>query len=344
MVRIMQCRRCSFENVPGQPRCLRCGAALAAPEGVSTVPPRATGSSGFRRAIYRLSRIRVGGLPGLRAVLDRLRAPDTDTPLPVLDLLFASIIPGVAQFRLGRTARGWAFLLGWLGLMLAGILHPWLIGMAAGVHASAAADAFTDRLTSPLRRIVTPLAFLVGLWLVLYWPVTSLVGRYYFRQYVPAYTVLSENIPSAEVLVLFTTRVGDRPDRIVDYRLRQAAYGDGRIGYRIETQHGLGFVVAVAGDIVSFNREGLLVNGAGAPLSNEAFRRNPIRWPPALKDVTYTVPPGSLFIVPPEIQNLNEVPQASLKAAISEICIVNRADVNGTAYMILSPLNRLRFL
>jgi len=144
----MQCASCEFQNMPGNTRCLRCGAMLQlAAAAIDIEPPRASSRSKWLRRwmpaplrrVQLLSRRGVATLTG-RALeqwrLSRLRAGC----LPRL------LVPGWAQAYLGDRVRGGRFLGAWLAFGGAGLitfgsqLGAILLGAMVAVHTGSIID------------------------------------------------------------------------------------------------------------------------------------------------------------------------------------------------------------
>src|SRR5262245_5139565 len=140
----MQCVSCQFYNMPGLTVCGRCGSQLGLKDlDVDVHPPRAS----QRPTIFRANELGRLGY-SLRDADQYIRAHwfrrglCCEPPVGGFGLLGRMVVPGWVQFRLGQTARGWAFLGGFLvcfflsmlfyGTMWSGLL----LGLAFSIHLS----------------------------------------------------------------------------------------------------------------------------------------------------------------------------------------------------------------
>jgi hypothetical protein len=144
----MQCPSCDFQNMPGNTRCLRCGASLEmATASIGVEPPRASArSKRLRKWLPSSPRIAMRlqraweAVPG-RALEEWRRAELPANCMPRL------IVPGWAQAYLGDRVPARRFFWAWLGLGLVGLvcygsqLGELCLGGMVAVHSGSIIDA-----------------------------------------------------------------------------------------------------------------------------------------------------------------------------------------------------------
>jgi signal peptidase I len=186
----MQCVNCHFENMPGITTCGRCGASLQLASAVIDVhPPRASRMAKRWRHWFPLSRywyrLRAANLLSRIPHL-HLHWPSELPPVPVL---LKMIVPGWAQWSLGRNARAkWMFGV-YLGLVLSSILFlgtaiGWLLlGLAVAVHAASVMDVLGTDIFDVRQRLAYTCAAVAALTLLVYYPIGRLVATVASPQY-----------------------------------------------------------------------------------------------------------------------------------------------------------------
>lgn len=341
----MECRRCNFENVPDATRCLRCGAALVAPAGVSVTPGRLTRAPGFRPALgfqrawgafFRRLHTLAASVNRLLVRL-RIRREKSDSR-PALALAL-SAVPGLGHFLTRGTAVGFTILLVWLGLLVATVFHPWALGGAIALHAAALTDVYLFFFRPDLlRRILLMPFFLLLLWFALYWPGRTVLDRNVSHFWLPWYTVTDtwhRNDP-ADFLVVFTHHGRPLRGDLVRYHVRDASAGE---VYVLGGTY-LGYVLAYEGETVSF--EGARVNVNGEPISPRLGSPTAIHynWMAALLDFSFSVPPGKVFILPAVDPGIERLVDAGTRSLFMAVCVRDASEVSQRAFFIASPLSR----
>ena len=205
----MRCRRCEFENMPGETTCFRCQAVLV-PAGVTGLaPPRAGWAKPFRRVRYWLNR-KLG--LGWRGKVES--GPSTAPGWALIGrerLLVASIslVPGLGHLLSRETRRIFLLWPAWLGMLGLGVffygtvcgglfigaavaLHAWIICDAAAVH-----DAFAGR---PIRFVIV-LAVFGALLLGIYGGARRSAGALVSEAYAPM-DFPAERIRSGDFLLV----------------------------------------------------------------------------------------------------------------------------------------------
>jgi signal peptidase I len=201
-------------------------------------------------------------------------------------------VPGGAQFYLGRTRRGWAFLgafgacLALAVLLLGTTVGNGLLGLAFSAHLSSMIDA----IWSGSREWRTRLEYLAmtacAVALVVYWPVAALVDRY------ASFVRIQANAPpfaQGDVVVYNRSAYAGSPPEVGDvvlYDIARVQIGNYLIqGARIDR------ILAGPGQTVVFRNAQPIVDGV--PSAWRPLNANRV---PAFGETR--VPDGSYFILP----------------------------------------------
>ena len=135
----MRCERCKFENIPGQGRCIKCGAALEIKStAINIYPPRMPGWKKPLRSALRCVR---------QAKLIPQENLNLRFPLRIRSFfsdrfwgLFLLVVPGLAHLVQGRFKEVRWYFFAWLALISSGLFFYGsapgyvLLGLAVGVH------------------------------------------------------------------------------------------------------------------------------------------------------------------------------------------------------------------
>ena len=181
----MQCSNCQFQNMPGVQNCGRCGASLQlASLAIDVHPPRASSAAKRWRRWFPTTLY----WNRFRAAVDRVllaarRVSGYASDLPASSLLLRMVVPGWAQWYVGRVARGRWMFCGYVAALLAGLLFAgtWLglllLGLAASLHAASITDIMAAQVSDLRRRLIYSGVVLFLLVIAAYYPAGQLLGR-----------------------------------------------------------------------------------------------------------------------------------------------------------------------
>ena len=262
----MRCRRCEFENMPGETTCFRCQAVLAPAVPAVLRPPRAGWTKRLRRVRYWLNR-RLG--LGWREKVES--SPSTAPGWALIGrerLLVAgvSVVPGLGHLLSHETRRILLLWPAWLGALALGLflygttcgglfigtavaLHAWIICDAAAVH-----DAFAGQ---PVRFVIV-LAVFGALLLGVYGGARHAAGALVNGTYAPM-DFPADQIQSGDFLLADPRAYrADTPRRgdIIRYRTRSELRGPGaaELGYAVLRGDTVGQILAMPGEDVVLER------------------------------------------------------------------------------------------
>lgn len=321
--------------MPGSGRCARCGAMLAlATAAIDVHPPRATGWSRklpwFTNWQWNINRIRAlvwsiicSPFGPREAIVDR--------PPSVLALL----LPGRAQIQRGEKARGWTFLVLYLGLLAMGALllgtsrGSILLGLAFTTHVTSAVDAVAANYSSFGDRFRLTLCVGVLLASLVYWPASWAILRV-----ATPLQITGEMPPFQRGDVVWYNRsaaasvgslvVYEVPELSVAGRMNGQAAMFNIEGMRINR------VAAVAGQQVQWNGSQLLVDGT------------PAAWQPATpppdRVANFAIPEGHALILP---DNLWPREAQLGRDSWKHVAVVPVAQIEGIVYFRNLPWRRL---
>ena len=331
----MQCTNCQFQNMPGTEACGRCGTSLRLATAVIDVhPPRAG------RVAKRVRR----GVPvrrmfyGLRDAAESAGATPAAIELArVFPLgLFARLaVPGWSHFYLGLRWRGHLFLWLFLAMLLPGLLllgtltGGILIGLAFGVHSTAALDVVTRTFTDAGLRDRMARSMLVSMFLavLLYVPAGWAIS------YVAAPRIIAMIQPpfAADDVVLVNHLASPDPGDVVVYSIPPYEIAGGRrLDNTIYTEDRIDRVLARAGDHVVWADGRLSVNGAPSDAQ-------PLMPTLVTRRLEATVPDGHVLILPSTTPNIRLVENAGMWQHMSMVRIDRIA---GQVWARSSPLSR----
>ena len=303
-----QCSSCQFENLPQYQTCVRCGSILPgsnAPVGVE--PPRA----GKIEKAFRLAKVirtlnRGAGITAdcldwtwQKAVpLFRLEIRSVD--LAILGMFWKGLVPGLAQWYMGRTPEDKIFFFGWLALLFLTLLtfglpiSQFLLGFVIAWHFASIIDAviITCRERNHSDRFFCFAVMVIGAVLLFYVPTSALCWNHLLYQRV---TVAAGPLQSGDAL-LYTmswNTIKPRVGNIVLYQAPRVEYPSSTNQNHVYRLQGNMFdrVLALEGQTVSWQGGTLAIDGVLSPYQPLA----PIPNPP---DTTFVVPAGQCYIVP----------------------------------------------
>jgi len=312
----MECANCGFENMPGQPFCLRCHSPLDLSR-VDVRPPRARW--GRSRGIR--GKIATTGWWG-RRIATRFSLPRLLPPTASL------LVPGQPQIQEGRTDLGrWLFRV-WvaclaLTLLLAGYpVAQWTFDTAVAVHAASVSLWLGPRLGSrrPMRRVVAGLLLFAALRFGPYrgieYASTGLVGVMHIT-----HTGATAGFLRDGDRLLYRGRwLRDGPVARGDLVVARIRERRGR-GYRVLEGWHVNRVSGTAGDWVELSDGEVRVNGEPLP---EEIR--PLGDLSALPDVAFRVPDQSVVVFP-AFSTLTEPELRAGPTMVREAATVARKDV-----------------
>jgi hypothetical protein len=293
----MQCASCEFQNMPGNTRCLRCGATLQlATAAVDVEPPRASSRSKVLRRFVPGSVTRTALQFRRSQAIEQWRR--AQLPAGCLPRL---AVPGWAQAYLGNRVQARRFFWSWLGLGLAGLLcygsqlgAVWLGGMVA-VHVGSIIDVSWRR--DPVETQAQRGALAAALGVValvaygaLLWNVQRVVDT---RQWI---TVGEPFAPSDVVLYRQNAYAGaaPQPGDLVLFSNSSSTLGRTEQGHQARFQtdgQWVDRVIAGPGSRVRWESGALWVDDQ----ASELRPLNPARMPQRLE---LTVPAGSYCVFP----------------------------------------------
>jgi hypothetical protein len=342
----MRCARCEFENIPGQPRCIRCGSILEAGSAVIDIyPPRmAAWRKPFRAVTRRLRSRRL--MPRLPAAVQRRfeqAAPDS------LIGLLLNVVPGLPYLLKGRLREVWLLLLLWLVLLgaslffyhsQAGLL---LIGLTIGVHAWIAVRYRLIKEVKGFTERVALLVIVILLLALLYWAVPHVAipgfGGAYTSLTIPALNVspgdyfLVRRVPDTEEPLPRGALVVIEPRTVQNYR------GSQRLD---QGQAMIGQIAGLPGETVRIQGDAYVIDGQ---------RLDPGRFPvplwlrryPSRSPAGIYVPAHSYFVSSDyNVDMHGNIAMTNL--AIGSVCLVRASDLRGRAFLHWWPLHKRRFL
>ncbi len=183
----MQCASCQFENMPGTPSCVRCGASLNFAAVLSVAPPRA---GARRKAIRRWLPLRQSYYPVHNSAVAIGQSMGTAISrslrihLPPALAIVRMILPGWAHAYLGHKERGWVFFCAWIIALAVGIVAfgstagAIALGLSFAVHAASVLDLLLQvNQTSP-RSIMIAAALTIAVLATIYVPVGRAASGY----------------------------------------------------------------------------------------------------------------------------------------------------------------------
>jgi type IV secretory pathway protease TraF len=323
----MQCPSCQFENMPGAPRCGRCGGQLqlaAAPLDVN--PPRASArAKQFRRWFpsYRYA----AELRGAVTKLSGAMSPEFDWDRLPAAVFLRMAVPGWPQRYLGQPRRGRFMLQLYLVLLSVGVLSigtsfgSLLLGTALAVHISSIMDVLWPLAQGWRTRMVVSAACVAVVGALVYapvvWAASQVVG-------VRTITMAAGPLHAGDAILY---RPGGSPDvgDVVLYEITpgtvQTRTAGGYAAQYVVMGEQIDRIIAGPGQSVTWKRPQLLVDG------------QPSRWQPldpaaVDADLQFTVPPGYYGILPstrpqnaphypPEVwQAMSLVPQDNIRGPV----------------------------
>jgi len=353
----MRCRRCEFENMPGETTCFRCQAVLAPAAPARVTPPRAGWTKPFRRVRYWLNR-KLG--LGWREKIES--GPSTAPGWALIGqerLLVAgiSLVPGLGHLLSRETRRIFLLWPAWLGALGLGFflygtacgglfigaavaLHAWIICDAAAVH-----DAFAGR---PIRFVIV-LAVFGALLLGIYGGARHGAGALVSETYAPM-DFPAEQIQSGDFLLVdpraYRAAAPRRGD-IIRYCTRSELRGPGSTErvYAVLRGETVGQVLAMPQeDVVWKDGQVRIFRGHELVCASDS----PAEF--ASLDLTLHVPPGQYFCLPPAMASAlgaraSLIAGAEAKAAyIRMMGFAALPDIRGRAFMVYEPLWRRKWL
>jgi hypothetical protein len=353
----MRCRRCEFENMPGETTCFRCRAPLAPAAPTGLTPPRAGWTKRFRRARYWLNR-KLG--LGWREKAESAPAMAPGWALIGRDRLLVaslSVVPGLGHLLSRETRRilllwpAWFAALG-LGLFLYGTpcgglflgaavaLHAWILCDAGAVH-----DAFAGR---PVR-IAIVLAVFGALLLGIYGGARHAAGAFVSGTYAPM-DFPAEQIRAGDFLLVDPRAYrSDSPQRgdIIRYGTRSELRGPGatELGYAVLRGETVGQILALPGEDVVW-KDGQVRVCRGQEILQSLDSPGEF----ASLDLTLHVPPGQFFCLPPAIAAALGPRAASVVGAEAKSAYLRMmglaalSDIRGRAFAVYEPVWRRNWL
>lgn len=337
----MRCQRCTFENIPGQKTCIKCGSVLEIKStAINIHPPRMPRwKKPFRDMLRSMRKGKV--IPQDKAkshLTPRVKEFFNDTFLG----LFLSIVPGLAHWVQNRFREIRWYFLAWLVLLLSGLFLYGsaagyiCLGLAIGVHAAIALQyGILKDLINLREKIIMVILVLIGLTFMYRFiprmPPLNFDGGY------SSLTIPYYNVEAGDYLL---ARGGlDEKDLLSRGSLvliHPATFG----GYRIVTRGN----DTIIGEIVGFAGEKVqIVNGVfivdGQLLDVEKY---PV--PQWLRRIPFsaTIPNDSYFVSSRYSVTAHGI--ALSASHIKQVCIVKAGDIEAKAFMRWWPLLRRGFL
>lgn len=330
----MQCPSCHFENIPGQPSCVRCRSILdSSAIKIDVHPPRASfGRKQIRRAFpsFRerwnwISRIRLSTL-----------AVNVADDFPVSGILVRLLVPGWAHIYCGYKQSGkiilgvYAALILIFTLTVGSALGTWVLGLALGLHVIAVMHLLLSDVNGPWERfgylvvVYTALMFMYSVgWLTIQRSINPITIVRSVGQFSRGDVVFSSQAASPNVgrFVYYQLPVRDvlvrRPDGQRRYRFGERAFDR---------------ILASEGQSYSISKGHLIVDGVASPL-RPANGEIPM-------DITASgvVPPGHWLILP------GTVPNAYFVEPLNQISIVSKSNVDGVLFLKRNSIFSWNFL
>jgi hypothetical protein len=323
--------------MPGSGRCARCGASLAlASATINVHPPRAGRFSRLSPVLWRLwhSAGRIGAMvtPAIRAFASRSDDAHFDGAT-----IRRGIVPGWPQLHGGRRTRGLAYLVGYLCLMLPGLLLTGtslgavLLGLAVAVHIVATCDAVVGNFAAPSERIAFTIVcglFLCG---VVYFPIGWLVSR------VATPIRIEYTIPPFErgdVVWYNRWETPSKGDMVIYTLAPLATAGRTANGYAAQFRFQgdwIGRLIAKSGQTVAVDNGHWIVDGVSGPLqSGEGVA--------IAASASWVVPENHAVIVPDGlVQRGARVDLSTLQ----QLYLVPKSQIFGRVYFRSLPFTRM---
>jgi len=302
--------------MPQYQSCVRCGSILPGSEtSVGFEPPRAGRIEKFLRLASMIRTINrcggaltagIGGTGQRVASLLQLRARDAN--LAIFAVSWRGILPGFAQWYIGRKPHDRIFFFGWLiSLFLAFLtlgrpIFGVFLGLAVTWHLCSIVDIVIITCRTYVDRIFLFSIMVIGAVLFFYIP-TSIVWNHFGVQ-----TLNADAGPLRSGDALLFTRSWNtiRPQvgEVVLYTAPQLRYQG--TGHAVNQLGGNMFdrVLAVEGQTVAWQKGTLTINGEPPPYQPLV----PVSKPP---DATFVVPDGHCYIVPGVAFHRLYMPQSS---------------------------------
>lgn len=338
----MRCERCKFENIPGQKRCVKCGAVLEIDSSVIDVhPPRMPSWKKPFRSTLRLAR--QGKLIPQQNIKLQLPPWMKEIFSDSLLGLFLSIIPGLAHIVQNRFKEIRWYFFAWLTLILSALFLYGstagfiCLGLAIGIHAGIALQyGLLKDLANIREKIATFILVLIVLTLAYRFAPRVLfpyVTGGYSNLTVPYHNVkagdylLARRISEQGNLLPRGSLVLIRPVILTGYE-SIAGYGRDTI---------IGEIVGLAGEQVQIDDGVFAVNGQ--QLDTEKYLV-----PHWLRGMNFsvTVPQDSYFV---SVQyNINAHGITLSSTHISQVCLVKASEIEARAFMRWWPLSRRGFI
>jgi hypothetical protein len=282
--------------MPGSGRCARCGGMIAlATAAIDVHPPRA---SRISRRVPRLwgrfwtFRQTLGNYhAALIRPLEQLFTRFNDTDFS-LGTMFRCIVPGWAHRHRGNRYRARLFFLGYLALLLPGLiflgttLGSMLLGLAFATHVASASDALVGRFATVGDRLTFTFACAAALGLALYVPIGALASRVAvpIQIHQPILTFAEGDVlwynPSARIAL------GD----MVLYAVPETTLTGDHTRYILQNRS-INRVTAASGQSVRLANGQLFVDGQLSPWQSPAESWMSI-------ETEFKVPQGHVFIPP----------------------------------------------
>jgi len=336
----MRCSRCSFENIPGEKRCLKCGSILEAQKTkVKIHPPR---MPAWKRPFRNISRCfrqqRV--IPSDVGKIKRNRFVRTILSDELVGLLL-SIVPGLAHLLNGRFKEIRLFFIGWLALLMTGLFVYGssagfiFLGLAIGVHAWIALRYGLLKELNLIERIVAVLIVFFVLAFI-YRNIPGVVFRNFSgsfsSQSIPYY-----NIKAGDFLLVH--RLSDKTNLargcIVSFHPSTVNIHNNQVTRASETTTGQ--IIALQGEVVEIKDNCFVVNGE--QLNSERF---PVpNWLKNRKD-SVTVDKDSYFVSSEYNLTIQGVRLTSQH--VREVCVVKADNIEARAFMKWWPIWRRGFI
>ena len=301
-----QCPSCRFENMPQYTTCVRCGSLLPGSDTpVKIAPPRA---GRLEKALRLASVIRILNLLGGRIgdaidyirqkILGVFQIRVCSADLEVLPMFWKGIVPGLAQWYIGRKPHEMIFFFGWLFLLLLTFLtfglpiSAVLLGLAISFHLSSILDIVIITCRGLSDRIFLFTIMVVGAILLFYIPTSTLCWNHLGAQ---GLNGDAGPLRNGDALLYTMSRSTIKPKigDLVLYMAPIVSYPSPGLGHLQNQLQGNMFdrVLALEGQTISWHNGALTVDGN--PSRYQPFV--PISKPP---DGTFVVPEGQCYIVP----------------------------------------------
>jgi type IV secretory pathway protease TraF len=339
----MRCRRCKFENIPGQETCIKCGSALEIKStAINIYPPRmAKWKKPFRDLLRSMRKGKVVPQTDIKSSSSaRFKEFFSDS----VSGLFLSIIPGFAHWMQNRFKEIRWYFFAWAVLLLSGLFlygsPPGFIcfGLAIGVHAAIALQyGIIKDLTNIAEKIVTVILVLIGL-TFLY----RLIPRMPFLNFTGGHSSLTIPYHNLEAGDYLLARDGlDENDLLQRGSLvliRPATFrGYGRRGLLSGNDTVIGEIVGLPGEKLQIINDVFIVDGK--LLDVEQY---PV--PMWLRRVPFsaTIPNDSYFVSTRYSVRAHGVQLTA--SHIKQVCVLKKNLIEAKAFMKWWPLSRRGFL